>query len=106
MWVWQADLTALNIKLDAILIQLDVNHRLLQAAKTEEDRIMATLDDLQADVAAENTVIDSAMALLQGLAAALKAAGTDPAKLAALHNDITTKSAALAAAVANTPAAP
>ena len=108
MWVWmnQADITVLNTKLDVILTQLGVGNRLLQAVKTEEDKIMATVDDIQADVTAEDTVIDGAVTLIQGIAAALKAAGTDPAKLAALHNDITTKSAALAAAVAaNTPAA-
>jgi hypothetical protein len=102
----QADLDTINRKLDAILAQLGVDHRLLQAVKTEEDQIMSTVDDIQADVTAENTVIDSAVTLLKGLADALKAAGTDPAKLDALHTDITTKSAALAAAVAaNTPAA-
>ena len=109
MWVWmnQADITVLNTKLDVILTQLGVGNRLLQAVKTEEDKIMATVDDIQADVTAEDTVVDSAITLIQGIAAALKAAGTDPIKLASLHNDITTKSAALAAAVAaNTPAAP
>ncbi len=65
---------------------------------------MSTVDDIQVDVTAENTVIDSAVVLLKGLADALKAAGTDPAKLAALHTDITTKTQALAdAVVANTP---
>ncbi len=77
----------------------------VNAIKTEEDKIMNTVDDIQADVTAENTVIDSAVTLLKGLADALKAAGTDPAKLAALHTDITTKTQALAdAVVANTPA--
>ncbi len=73
---------------------------------SKQEAIMAAIDDLQADVAAEDTVIDGAIVLLKGLADALKAAGTDPAKLAALHTDITTKTAALADAVAaNTPAA-
>jgi hypothetical protein len=68
------------------------------------EKIMGAIDDLQADVTAEDTVIDSAITLLKGLADALKAAGTDPTKLAALHTDITTKTQALAAAVAaNTP---
>lgn len=106
MWVWmnQADLSTLNAKLDAILAQLGVDHRLLQAVKTEEDRIMATVDDIVADVTAENGVIDSAITLIKGLADALKAAGTDPVKLAQLHTDITTKADALAAAVAANPA--
>jgi uncharacterized protein YoxC len=109
MWVWmnQADWDTVNRKLDAILTQLGAEYRLLQAVKTEEDKIMATVDDLVADVSAESTVIDSAVALLKGLADALKAAGTDPAKLAQLHSDITAKTQVLAQAVTdNTPAAP
>jgi hypothetical protein len=67
---------------------------------------MAAIDDLQAAVAAEDTVIDSAITLIQGIPALIAAAGVDPAKLTALQNDITAKSTALAAAVAqNTPAA-
>lgn len=74
--------------------------------KAQMETIMAALDDLAAAVAAEDTVIDSAVTLLEGLKAALDAAGTDPAKLAALSADITAKTAALSAAVtANTPAA-
>jgi hypothetical protein len=72
-----------------------------------QEIIMAAIDDLATAVAAEDTVIDSAITLLQGLSAALAAAGTDPAKLAALQTDITAKTQALADAVAaNTPAAP
>ena len=72
-----------------------------------QEKIMAAIDDLATAVAAEDTVIDSAITLLQGLSAALAAAGTDPAKLAALQTDITAKTKTLADAVAaNTPAAP
>ena len=101
MWVWisQSDFAAINTKLDAILTQLGVDHRLLQAVKTEEDQIMTTVDDVQADVTAEKTVVASAVTLLNGLAALLKAAGTDPVKLAALHEDIVANTQALAAAV-------
>ena len=74
---------------------------------SKQEAIMAAIDDLQAAVAAEDTVIDSAIALINGIPALIAAAGTDPAKLAALQADITAKSGALAAAVAaNTPAAP
>lgn len=83
---------ALDCKLDLVLEQ--------------QAKIMAALDDLQAAVAAEDTVIDSAIKLIQGIPALIAAAGTDPAKLTALQTDITAKSQALAAAVAqNTPAA-
>ena len=74
---------------------------------TLQERTTAAIDDLQTAVAAEDTVIDSAVTLLKGLKDALDAAGTDPAKLAALSADITAKTASLSAAVAaNTPAAP
>lgn len=79
---------------------------MLRAISTTEAKLMATLDDVQAAVTAEDTVIGSAETLLQGLSAQLAAAGTDPAKLAALQSDITAKTSELAAAVAaNTPAA-
>lgn len=70
------------------------------------DEIMSALDDLQAAVTQEDTVIDSAIALIQGIPALIAAAGTDPAKLQSLQQDITARSTALAQAVAaNTPAA-
>jgi len=73
----------------------------------ELKKIMSTLDQLTADVAAEDSAVDSAVVLLQGLKAALDAAGTDPAKLAALSADIQAKTKVLSdAVVANTPAAP
>jgi hypothetical protein len=82
-----------------IINQLD---RILEGERT----IMADLSTLEADVAAETTVEKSAIALLTQLADLLKSAGTDPVKLAALHDTITANTAALAAAVtANTPAA-
>ena len=65
---------------------------------------MAAIDDLAAAVAAEDTVIDGAVTLLNGIPALIAAAGTDPAKLAALQADITAKTTTLAAAVlAGTP---
>lgn len=68
---------------------------------------MAALDDLTAQVAANTTVEQSAITLIQGLAAQLAAAGTDPAKLAALTSSLKTSADALAAAItANTPHAP
>jgi hypothetical protein len=87
-------------RLDAILDKLGL-------VVSNQEKMMSAIDDLQAAVAAEDTVIDSAITLIQGIPALIAAAGVDPAKLTALQNDITTKSSALAAAVAaNTPAAP
>lgn len=66
--------------------------------------IMSAIDDLTAQVAQTKTVAQSAVVLIQGLADALKAAGTDPVKLAALVKDLQDTDTALAAAVtANTP---
>ena len=68
---------------------------------------MADLTALTAQVDETDTVIQSAVVLIEGIAAALKAAGTDPAKLAELQTNLKTNADALAAAVAaNTPAAP
>lgn len=65
------------------------------------------LDDLTAEVAAATTINQSALTLIQGLAAQIAAAGTDPAKLAALTASLRSSEDALSAAVtANTPASP
>lgn len=67
---------------------------------------MAQLDDLEAQVKANTDVEASAVTLIQGLAAKIAAAGTDPAKLTALQNELKSSADSLAAAVsANTPSA-
>ena len=87
-------------KLDLILRELGV-------VLNRQEKQMAALDDLTAQVAANTTVIDSAIVLLEGLKAALDAAGTDPVKLKALSDSLAAEDSKLAAAVAaNTPAAP
>ena len=100
-------LVHLHIKPDhEVLARLDAIMDRLDLVSSNQENIMAAIDDLQAAVAAEDTVIDSAITLIQGIPALIAAAGVDPAKLAALQSDITSKSSALAAAVAaNTPAA-
>jgi hypothetical protein len=97
-----------HIKSDPeVLARLDLVLDKLDLVSSNQETMMAAIDDLQAAVAAEDTVIDSAITLIQGIPALIAAAGVDPAKLAALQSDITAKSSALAAAVAaNTPAAP
>lgn len=63
-------------------------------------------DDLEAEVTRSTTVQKSAVTLINGFADRLAAAGTDPAKLLALTNDLRNNATDLAAAVAaNTPAA-
>jgi chromosome segregation ATPase len=69
-------------------------------------RIMALIDDLTAQVEENNNVIESAITLIQNIKAKLDEAGTDPAKLQALKDALSTQDAKLAAAVAsNTPQA-
>jgi hypothetical protein len=65
------------------------------------------LDTLTAGVARNTDAIESAITLIQNIKALLDAAGTDPAKLAALSATLGSEDDKLAAAVAaNTPAAP
>ncbi len=95
---------ALHHKLDAILSNqraiLDQLHNLYR----QGDRIMATLQDVQAAVAAEDTVIDSAIVLIKGLADKVAALAPNQAAIDALAAEIKGKSDALAAAVTeNTP---
>ncbi len=87
--------------------QLDRIERLLHYVIKQGELNMATLADVQAAVTAEDTVVDSAIALLQGLAAQIAALQPNQAAIDALAADVTSKTTALAAAVAaNTPAAP
>ena len=64
------------------------------------------LDELTKQVAANRDVTQSAITLIAGIKARLDEAGTDPAKLQALRDDLAAQDQALAEAVAaNTPAA-
>lgn len=58
------------------------------------------MDDLTAEVAETKGIMASAKVLIEGFAARLEAAGTDPAKLNALREDLDTSSTDLAKAVA------
>lgn len=82
---------------------LDLLRQILQQGETMAGEVAK----LEQDVADQTTVIQSAITLLQNIKALLDAAGTDPAKLAALSTAIEANSSALAAAVvANTPGEP
>lgn len=90
----------LHKKLDDIIHLL---HRLLE----KENRIMADLTALTAQVQANTDAEASAITLLNGLSAQLAAVATDPVKVAELATSLKASADALAAAVvANTPAAP
>jgi len=89
--------------------RLRTGSRFMPASKRDlaqmENRIMAALDDLTAEVEENTSVVASAVTLLKGLKEKLDAAGTDPVKLKALSNQLDTQNKALAEAVAaNTPA--
>ena len=67
------------------------------------EKIMATLDDVLADVTAETTAIGSITTLIQGLQAQIAAAGLSPAdqaKVDAIFADAEANKAALATALA------
>lgn len=72
----------------------------------KEDKIMATLKDVQAAVQAENTVIDSAITLLNGLAQQVKDLAPDQAAIDALAAEISAKTLVLASAVTANTATP
>ena len=68
------------------------------------DTMSAELDRLTTEVAETKTAIDSALTLIAGLADQIRALKDDPAKLAALADELDAKQAEIAAAVAaNTP---
>jgi hypothetical protein len=95
---------------EMLLIDIDRRQRriegMLYRILQKENIIMADLTNITAAVANETTVEDSAVVLIQNLAAAVTAAGTDPAALAALTDQLNSEATSLAAAVtANTPAA-
>lgn len=69
-----------------------------------EQLMSQELDDLTAQVHGNTDAIDSATTLINGIADRIKAAGTDPAKLKALTDELKQKDSELAqAGAANTP---
>ena len=79
---------------------------MLSLAIHQEIHMSKELDDLTAQVKANSEVEASALTLINGIAARITAAGTDPAALKALTDELKAKDDELAAAVtANTLAA-
>lgn len=108
MGILTGDNITVHIK-DVHIQGTDVNElkALLQSFNVKIDKMANELENLTKEVEETNTVVDSAITLLQGLKTALDAAGTDPAKLAALSASLDSKQTELAAAIAaNTPEAP
>ncbi len=115
MWVWmnQADFDTINKKLDAILTQLGVDHRLLAAVKTEEDKMAQTLDDCLADITDLGSKEDGLITLTANIKAQLDAitAGAltpaQQAKVDAIFAGVEARKTAVVTALdANTPKTP
>ncbi len=95
------------MSLDRIERKIDVILQKLGIVLQGEKNIMKELDDLTVQVKANTDAEASAVVLLGKLSDLIKAAGTDPAKLAQLTTDLDASKQALAAAIlANTPAVP
>lgn len=99
---------ALQSVLQPIVTRLDwLDARVLYLTIKEEQHFMAFIDDLEAAVQRETTVDDSIVQLLNQIAQALKDAGVDPARQAAVLAQLQAEADKISAAVtANTPAAP
>lgn len=93
-------LERIEAKLDRVLHELAFIVFSINVIRKQELVMSKELDDLTAEVAADTAVESSAVTLIQGLAQQIKDAGTDPAKLSALTDQLTQSSNSLAAAVA------
>jgi hypothetical protein len=87
--------------------KIDEVLRMLRTLTKVEVYEMATLDELQVQVASNTDVVQSAVVLIAGLADQLQAAATDPAAVQALAEQLRSNNQVLADAVAaNTVVAP
>lgn len=78
-----------------------------EQTQREEGHFVAFIDDLEAAVQRETTVDNSIIALLSQISQALKDAGVDPARQAAVLAALQAEADRITSAVtANTPAAP
>ena len=103
-------IAALQLQLNQIQSNLQANKTSLTTTlQTTERKLMAALDDLQAQVQANTNLEQSAVTLIQGLAKQITDAvnSNDSSALAALAQQLNTSAAALGSAIAaNTPADP
>jgi hypothetical protein len=96
----RALLKTLHYQMTTVHSQLINVSEQLDTIEGKVNKVIMTLDDVQAAVTAEDTVIDSAIALIQGLAAQVAALKPNQKAIDALAADIKAKSDSLAAAVA------
>lgn len=81
--------------------------RLSIRSAENQEKMMAQIDDLEAELARNTSVDESVLALITNLLAQIEAAKTDPARIQAVIDKFRANDDSLAAAVAaNTPAAP
>lgn len=100
------DVAGIKAGQQALLSGQQTEQSALSALKLEEDKVMATVAEILADVQDESQVDDSIITLLGNIKQALDNAGTDPAALDQVKALIDANKAKIAAAVvANTPAA-
>lgn len=87
-------------------LRLDKIELLLYTAIGGEHIMSQELDDLTAQVAANTSIEESAITLIKGLHDQIVAAGTDPAKLAALTASLKVEADKLAEAISANTAPP
>jgi hypothetical protein len=80
--------------------KLDTIIGLLDEARGREDALMATITGLEVKIQELITAVSAAVLLIQGFPARLEAAGVDPAKVAALEQEVATATANITAVVA------
>ena len=78
--------------------------QLLDSLQKQGIQNMATIAELQAQVAANTTIVESAITLIHGLATKIEENKTDPAALQAMADELRAEDAKLAEAVATSPA--
>ena len=98
-------------QIEGLVLTAEIKTRLTELhvaqLKAGVELMSAELDRLTEEVRQTNAVSASAVALIKGLADQLRATKDDPAKIAALADELDAKTNELSAAVAeNTPAAP
>jgi hypothetical protein len=98
-----ASLAAVSIEIASVAAGQSAQGANLASIRTNTETIMASLDDVLADVTAETSAIDSLSTLIQGLRDQIANAGLSPAdqaKVDAIFAGAESNKAALAAALA------
>lgn len=104
---WMVSLVVKALQKTLVDQKLNQIIALLEEAQGKENKIMATIAELEQQIRESIAVEQSAVLLIQGFKARLEEAGVDPVKLDQLKADLDSSEQNLAAAVAaNTPAAP